>query len=84
MLRERKNDNMLASECITRIQELIEIAGDVEIVGIGDNSDFESAAFDICNVKPVRVVVSLACIPSSIKEYDCTDNENSEQVIRVF
>lgn len=73
----------LASECIRRIQELMEVAGDVEVVGIGDNSDFESAVFEICNVKPV-VMRLYDKLKTPIKFYDCTDDENSEQVIRVY
>lgn len=73
---------MLASECIARIQELIEVAGkDVEIcgpIGPGNGSNYyEPIYFELTNVRKVEN-------PKGIPLYECTDNNNDQQIITIY
>lgn len=70
---------MLASEFAKRLAELIEVAGDVEVVVSSDaycngSKRFETAAIECQNVKPM----------SKRGQYRTTRKTNTETVIKVW
>lgn len=68
----------LASECIRRIQELMEVAGDVEIcIDIADNI-YEPVCFELTSVRKIHGG------PAGLFLYENTIKDNNQQIISIY
>lgn len=68
---------MKATDFIKRLEQLMEVAGDVEVVlYIPKEDDYESAFLEIVNVTP--------CPSRTVSTYKSLDKDNTTQVISVW